>query len=721
MRPDLIVRRQSAATDSSWVIKDPVSLRYFNLSAQEHAILNWLDGNSSLEDIRRKFDDAFPPFRVTARRLQAFLTNLYENGLLIVDGPGQAKLLLESQSRQRNRERWQMLFSWLAVRFRGIDPEAFLSWLSPKMRWYFSAGYIAFAIGLVVTALLLFATHAEHFSSQLPRIHELISPHNLLWMAVAFGVVKVLHEFGHALACKHYGGECHEMGLMLLIFVPCLYCNVTDSWMLQSRWQRIVVSAAGILVELQLAALAVICWWLFQPGLLQTIALNTVVVCSVGTLVFNGNPLMRYDGYFILADLVRVPNLWQESRTALRRMFAKWFMRPDAVANLPPMEKSRLLATYGIASVIYRISVVIAILIFFHKALVPRGLGLLVPVVIASFVVGASFSWFGAVKRFWNRPSAWRMFNMSRVFLALGAAGAGAFALLLVPFSYHVSAPVMLEPVGAHRIYVSTPGVLQECVFPGDHVEQNHILARLEDLELTRDITRLRGEVALAGTRVQNLLARTTNEPEVAAQLQVAQEMLADAEMQMNQRQQDADRLVLKSPAAGQVMEAPRINEVAAEDDRLPMWTGSPMEPKNARCYLQRGALVCLVGDPAAKVANVFVEEADVSFIKTGQTVRLKFNIAPDNILSGQVEEVAKRNIDTVPIELAAERDLAIRPDATGALRPLRATYSVRVAIDEHNADLLTGALGQAKILVEPQSFAQRMLHALRRTLNVKW
>jgi putative peptide zinc metalloprotease protein len=720
MRPDLVMCRQQSDSRECWVIKDPVSLRYYNLSTHEHAILNWLDGTSSLDDIRRKFEEQFPPFRMTARRLQAFLANLYESGLLIVEGQDQGKLLLESRERQERRERWQKWLSWLAIRFRGIDPDPFLLWLYPKVRWCFSRWFVVGGLIVALVAVMQLIVHASQFRQQLPQLHEFLSPSNLLWLAVAFAGVKVLHELGHALACKHYGGECHEMGVMLLFFVPCLYCNVTDSWMLQSRWHRIAVSAAGIVVELMLAAIAVLCWRFFQPGLLQTIALNTIIVCSVGTLFFNGNPLLRYDGYFVLADLVGIPNLWQESRTALRRKLAKWFLTPEATVNTPPADHQGLLTVYGIASIAYRVFVVSAILLFFHRLLVPKGLGGLMPLVLATFAAGAGVAWFGVLRRFWSKPMAWRLFNFRNVLFAAGTAAIGLALILAMPFPCRIAAPVVLQPVSAHRIYVSTPGSLQDCVSPGDSVHANAVLARLEDIELQRDVMRLTGELQLARTRVQNLHTRLSNEPEVAAQLQVAEEMLATVEQQFRQRQRDAERLILKSPVAGLVMEPPTVPTREAEDDRLPTWTGTPMDAKNAKCYLDRGTLLCLVGDPARQEAVLFIDETDVQYVRVDQRVRVLFPVAPTVVLAGRVEEIAKRNILTVPNELAVEQTLANRPDATGARRPLRTSYSVRVALDDHDVDLLTGARGSAKISVEPQTLGQRLLHVLRRTLTVE-
>ena len=126
-------------------------------------------------------------------------------------------------------------------------------------------------------------------------------------------MTKVLHEFGHGLSCKHFGGECHEMGVMILVLTPCLYCNVSDSWMLPNKWHRAAIGAAGMYVEVVLASICTFIWWFTEPGLFNYLCLNVMFICSVSTVMFNANPLLRYDGYYILADILEIPNLRQKA------------------------------------------------------------------------------------------------------------------------------------------------------------------------------------------------------------------------------------------------------------------------------------------------------------------------------------------------------------------------------------------------------------------------
>ena len=168
---------------------------------------------------------------------------------------------------------------------------------------------IMVAAAYIFTALMLVLVNFETFRSKLPEFHQFFASGNWFYLAAALGITKVIHEFGHGLSCKYYGGECHEMGFMLLVFTPCLYCDVSDSWMLPSKWKRMMIGAGGMYIELILASTATFLWWNSHEGLFNQMCLNVMFVSSVSTLLFNANPLMRFDGYYILSDMLEIPNL----------------------------------------------------------------------------------------------------------------------------------------------------------------------------------------------------------------------------------------------------------------------------------------------------------------------------------------------------------------------------------------------------------------------------
>ncbi len=315
---------------------------------------------------------------------------------------------------------------------------------------------------------------------------------------------------------------------------------------------------------------------------------------------------------------------------------------------------------------------------------------------------------------------AWRQFNSGRVWITAAIALLLLLTFIALPLPCRISAPAVLEPLGAHRVYVATPGTLQHAVAAGNSVQPGAVLAQLVDPELQREVLRLSGERRVAQIRVENLRARLSLDPAAAAQLQVAEEMLADVEEQLRQRERDEKALALVAPTAGVVLEPQEAPAPPSDNPLLPTWTGTPLDRKNANCQLERGTLFCLIGNPAAHEAVLFVDETDVQYVRVGQDVRMQFSVSPTAVFTGRVADIAKRNVQTVPREFSAEQELASKADSHGTRRPLRTSYSVRIALDEHQEQLLAGARGQAKISVGPQPLAQRALRALRRTLTIE-
>ena len=174
---------------------------------------------------------------------------------------------------------------WRCV-FKGIDPDRLLNWLDPYIGWVFTRGAVLVSLVLALAALILVTVQWDAFHAKLPTFNEFFASKNWLWLALTMSVTKILHEFGHGLSCKHFRGECHEMGVMILVLTPCLYCNVSDSWMLPNKWHRAAIGAAGMYVELVLASISTFIWWFSEPGLLHYLALNVMFISSVSTILF---------------------------------------------------------------------------------------------------------------------------------------------------------------------------------------------------------------------------------------------------------------------------------------------------------------------------------------------------------------------------------------------------------------------------------------------------
>ena len=209
-----------------------------------------LDGQLSLDQIKRRFDRRFAPQRITHGELYRFVGMLYRSSLVVSESAGQGRQLQKRSDQTRRRQRLAAMGNVLSIRFKGFNPDRTLTWLNERVGWLFSRPAVLTSLALALSALLLVVVHFETFVARLPSFHEFFATKNWIWMALILGGTKILHEFGHGLACKRQGGECHEMGVMLLVLMPCLYCNVSDSWMLSSKWRRAAIGAAGMYVEL---------------------------------------------------------------------------------------------------------------------------------------------------------------------------------------------------------------------------------------------------------------------------------------------------------------------------------------------------------------------------------------------------------------------------------------------------------------------------------------
>ena len=720
MRRDLEVRPLRFTGQRYWNVKDPIALRYFQLRDEEHFILQSLDGRASAAQIRDRFERRFAPRKLALSQLHGFLGLLHQQGLVVSGGAGQGATLLRRRGRQRRRAMAAACGNLLALRFPGLDPHGLLDGLHARCRWLFTWPALAAWAVLVCSAVLLVAMQFGVLRARLPEWGTFFGPQNIIWIAAALAATKVLHELGHALACRHFGAECHEIGLMFLVFTPCLYCNVTDAWMLPNKWHRAAIGAAGMWAELGVASLCTFLWWFTEPGLLNALCLNTMFVCSVGTLLFNGNSLLRFDGYFILSDLLEVPNLQPRSAAVLAsHLRRRWLGLPEGAEPVSP-GRPGLLALYGVASTGYRWFLVLGILWLFHGVLEAQRLEV-VAVLLAILVVAGLLAvpaWRAA--KFLRDPGVRRQLRWAAAARATALLAAAAAAFALLPLPHRITAPAMLVPRDARRVYVAVPGILLDAVRPGDVVRAGQTLAHLENADLHQEIARLTGLRDLQQLRVANLRGRRVVDPSAGEQIPVAEEALADLEEQLRQRQLDAQRLTISAPQAGAVLPPPAIRREARPGELAP-WSHSPLDASNHGAYLETGAMLCMVGDPQRLEALAVIDQAEVEFVRTGQRVRIRLEQLPGKTLRGRVAELSELDLETVPGELLSTGLVPTRQDASGHLRPAHACYLARVALDASGEPLLLGSPGRAKIHAPPRSLAARLHRCLRGTLRFPW
>ena len=718
-RPDLVVQPQPMADGRRWIVKDPVALRYFHLQDEEHFILQAVNGHASTDDICRAFEQQFAPKRLDSTTLHALLARFHGYGLLLVDQPGQGDQLLTRFFRQRRQHWLTRLTSVLAIRFRGVDPQRFLDWAAPQCSWLFSMWCVVLSLLVALSATVLVAVQFDTVMRRLPELETFFSLSNIFWIAIAIACVKILHELGHAMACKHFGGECHEIGLMFLVFVPCLYCDVSDAWTFRHKWHRIAVSMAGIYVELVLSSLCVFLWWFSHPGWFHALCLNTMFVCSVGTIFINGNPFMRYDGYYILADLVDAPNLRQRAAEVWRQAIARIYFGIE----LPTMyvwEQSRRgwLALYGLSSWTYRIVLLSAIVWLSYQFFKSCGLELLAHSIFLCVLVSVIQGPVSTLVATARHPGQRRQLKWHRTLVMSLLTLTVAMVLLAIPFPYRVTAPVLLKPASGRDVYATIPGRLVEAVPEGTQVEANQIVARLVNLDVDSQIKHLRGDRDQQRSVVHSLQAQRSDDTLARKLLPAAKKALADLESRLEMRERDRDYLLLRAPIPGTILSPPRQSAESDDQEELPHWSGTPLEPHNLGSFIDTGTHCFTVGNPEKLEAFLIVEQANLPMVSQGQQVRMVFDSAPGKILSGQILELSRTEVQAVPRELGDGQNIAIRADPQGRVRPTAVSYEARVELDRPHPTLLTGSRGNARIITQPRSLAWRLTRWIAATFR---
>jgi putative peptide zinc metalloprotease protein len=725
-RPDLEARRQRYQGQVYWVVKDPVGLQYYRFEEEEYAILQMLDGQSSLDEIGDRFEREFPPQTIRTEELQQFIGMLHRSGLVVTDAPGQGQQLVKRRGERKRQELIATATNILSLRFKGIDPERFFNVVYPFVRWFFTVPAMIVCITLGLSALSLIIVNFSVFQSRLPDFHYFFRAQNWLWLGLTLCVTKILHEFGHGLSCKHFGGECHEIGVMFLVLTPCLYCNVSDSWMLPNRWHRAAIGAAGMYVELVLASIATFVWWFSEPGPLNYICLNVMFVCSVSTVMFNANPLLRYDGYYILSDILEIPNLRQKASSILSRKLGKWCLGLEEPEDpFLPQRRQWLFATYTVASSIYRWVVTFAILFFLNRVFEPYGLKPIGQMIAIGALYGLLIQPLWQMYQFFKVPGRLGKVKSVRIYGTLVVITAVIVGIGFVPLPSHVYCPLEVQARNADSVYVMADGILERTfVRPGDHVTKGQVLAQLRNLDIDVNIAKLKGERNVYEAQLGGLTRVSLADSEASAQIDPIRSALASTEKQLSSREGDREMLRLVAPRDGTVLPPTLVEKPSDKSTHLPRWSGSPLDPENIGAYLMKGTKLCQIGDPNRMEAHLALDQGDVELLKNkvGWPVEIMLNQDADVVYVSKIESVSNDTIKVSPTHLSSLHggDLPTKMDTSAVARPLSTVYEAIVPLPENDPyhRLRIGLVGRAKIVTPPRTLWSRLVRYLSKTFN---
>src|SRR3954464_13770842 len=445
LRPDLVVQPQFYEGMTHYVVKDPIGLKYFRFKIEEYFLLQQFDGKNTLQDVKRAFERKYRPQTISIEDLTRFTAQLHEAGLAQIDSPDQAQVLIRRRKKNRWKKVWQFIANILYIKIPIIDPEKLLTGMYPYFRWIFTRYFIAFSVAMMLTALTLVVSQWSTFSARLPDFQSFFNWRSIVYFWCSLAIIKIIHEFGHGLTAKHFGGEVHEMGMLFLVLTPALYCDVTDCWLLPSKWKRIWISAAGIYVECFLASIATFVWFNTEPGLLNSLMLATMFICSVNTILFNANPLLRYDGYYVMSDFLEIPNLRIKSTQFFAYLFQEKVLGLEVpVQSYMPRSRRTLFVLYAISSYVYRWVVTFSILFFLYRFLKPYKLGSISAMMAVGSLIPMVGMPFYQVFKFVRTPGRMRKVKKVRVAVFAVATTAIVAGILLIPTPLRVQGTLVL-------------------------------------------------------------------------------------------------------------------------------------------------------------------------------------------------------------------------------------------------------------------------------------
>ena len=622
-----------------------------------------------------------------------------------------------------------LLSSLVSLRFPGFDPERLLNFLYPKIKWCFSAWFTAIVFAVCLAASILVLSNLGVFYSKLPDFQSFFAFENLIFMGAIMIFTKTIHEFGHGLMCKHYGGECHEIGFMFLVLTPAMYCNTSDSWILPNRWHRIAIGAAGMYIEIFMAAICTFIWWYTNPGWVHYLALNIMFLSSVSTIVFNVNPLLRYDGYYMLSDLLEIPNLAQKSKMALLSKLRVWCLGMKPVnSRLLPTRHQATFAVYSVASFVYRWFVMIVIFWFLAEVFEPWGLAVLGHLMIGVSLFGMIVVPMYKLVKFFIYPGRLREVKKARFLLTCVLVAAAGWFFCYFPFNQSIWGSCVIRPLSPQMVFVSEPGVLRTLnVKEGEEVVAGQTLAVLENQDFEFELSQLEGELAklkneLSGYRLDRSgfldSERKIVETEVA---------INEKKNEIELKRQQAEPLTLKATRNGVVIPPPNVVDRGATEQQLKRWSGTPLDPANENAFLDRNTLFCMVAEPEQFEAIIVVDQSDVSLLSAEQAGKLILEQYRDVTLEFEVSYVSKDEMSNVARELSQTNGgpIAVKPSPDGSEKSVLKMFEVHAnfagdELSKKDIQLSTGYYGVAKIQVGKASLGTMCLRYFRNLINFR-
>jgi len=695
LRPTVEMRRQYFRGEKWYVLQDPFNNQFFRIRPAAYEFLTRLRADRTVEEVWQECLQRTPEEAPGQEDLIQLLVQLHYANLLYSDTPAASAKLFERYKKRRQREIQSKLLSIMFVRIPLFDPERILRKLSPIIKYIVSPGG---ALVWFIVVILALKNVADHFDEVWDQAQGIIAPENLFLLYLGLVIVKTIHELGHAVVCKKYGGEVHTMGVMLLVFTPLPYMDATASWAFRSHWRRALVGGAGMIAEIFIAALATFVWVRTGPGIPHNLAYNMMFIASVSTVLFNINPLLRFDGYYILSDVLDLPNLHTRATRHLRHLVERYlFGVRQSVSPSESYKESFWLTTFGILSGIYRVVVFTGIILFVADKFLLFGVLMAATCVVSWGIVPVFrlFVYLTSNERLArNRPRA--------IFVCVSLIIFVVLAVGVIPFPDRFRAPGVVEAVQYAKVMSEVEGYVRTVNTPsGQEVTAGTPLVTLANHELELEIESTAAQLEETEAMLRRSLFKET------ANLKPFQKRLEAIESRMDDLETQKESLAVRARKSG-IWVSPELNSLVGS------WLS---RGQNFGEIVNTGSFMFTAVVSQEDAANLFAEEIIKAEVRIFGEAGKNIEVSDYQIIPFQHEK-----LPSAALGWFGGGEVAVSTSDQSGLKTAEPFFQIYAFLKEpHEVRLMHGRSGKLRFTMNSKPLLYQWVSSLRQLLQRRY
>jgi len=677
LRSDLIVKKQSIAHQKSYIaiIKDPVKKKYFRFEEEEYFVLLQLNGKNSSDEIADIYNKHFYD-NLTGADIEEFIASIRENDLLEKNLSEKNTFLYEQLKEQRKSKIRQAKGSMLYFRVPLVDPNIVFDRLMPYIKWFWARPCIMLMNVFMISAVIVLFQNYDDFKIGMAHIFDFSSQSLfqllILWTTVMS--VIAIHELGHGLTCRRFGGECHEIGFLFMFFNPCMYANVNDAWLFENKQHRLYVTFAGCFIEFLVGSIAVYVWVLTQKSaMINMLAFKVIIVCFFSAIFMNFNPLMKFDGYFALSDYLEMPNLRDRSKQYLSYLISTKIFRLKKEFDTLTQRERWILGIFGFLVSIYMFNVLTGLIFLAGGFLIStlHGFGLIILCMILykffGQMLGKLINFIRLIMT--EHKSFFTSYRVRIIGLALFAGT--MYGFIFYPFPQHLKISATLEPNNQKILRALESGYVQTVDINKLAYEKDETILMQTNQDIDDQLTAL--SIDMQSNDQLQYAALAINDAAELLKLKKIRQQMIDSQNDLKRRQK---KLWITAPYTG-IFET-NLNALA-------------------HTILSAGDPIGRFIDTSVYKVVIDILERDIEGIQPGTKAYFMINNQPDVIFSGNVFRISPMHI----------------------MKGIARFYRVSVEFPNKNMALREGMTGTVYLEIGNYTYLYRLIRFLKKTIRL--